>query len=159
MARKPEVSYVDYDKNYYETNKEKILARKRAYYIENKHSIAPKKLCYEKEKRASDPEYKLKVLLRQRIGKAIQKDYKFSSAVMALGCSISEFKRFIEQKFRAGMTWNNNTHLGWHLDHIKPLASFDLTDPEQQKEALHFSNYQPLWWDENLSKGARTLDG
>lgn len=159
MSRQPGVSYVEYDKNYYETNKEKILARKKAYYIENKHSIVPKKRCYEKKKLSEDPEYKLKVLLRQRIGKAIQKDYKFSSAVTLLGCSITEFKQFIEKKFQAGMTWNNNTRFGWHLDHIKPLAAFDLTNPEQQKEALHFSNYQPLWWNENLSKGARTLNG
>lgn len=159
MARKQDVSYVEYDKNYYSTNRDKILARKKAYYIENKRSIAPKKLCYEKKKRAADPEYKLKSLLRQRIGKAIAKNYKFSSAVADLGCSITEFKLYIESKFRKGMSWNNNTRMGWHLDHIKPLASFDLTNSEQQKLALHYSNYQPLWWDENLSKGARILNG
>ena len=42
---------------------------------------------------------------------------------------------------------------GWHIDHIKPCASFDLTDPKQQQQCFHYSNLQPLWWYDNLSKG------
>ena len=55
------------------------------------------------------------------------------------------------------MSWNNHGKFGWHMDHIKPCASFDLTDPKQQEECFHYSNYQPLWWNENLSKGAKVL--
>jgi len=55
------------------------------------------------------------------------------------------------------MTWEN--HGEWHLDHIKPLASFDLTDPEQVEEASIFCNFQPLWAEENLRNGSKPAVG
>lgn len=53
------------------------------------------------------------------------------------------------------MTWENYGVHGWHIDHIRPCKSFDLTDPEQQKECFHYTNLQPLWWWENLEKGGK----
>ena len=50
------------------------------------------------------------------------------------------------------MTRENNNRKGWHIDHIKPMNSFDLNDPEQLKECCHYSNLKPLWWIENLQK-------
>jgi hypothetical protein len=48
------------------------------------------------------------------------------------------------------MTWDNWTTDGWHIDHIKPLASsFDLTDRKQFLEACHYTNLQPLWAKDN----------
>ena len=49
------------------------------------------------------------------------------------------------------MTWKN--YGKWHIDHIKPFASFDLTEPKQQKLVCNYKNLQPLWAKENLSKG------
>lgn len=65
-----------------------------------------------------------------------------------------EFMAYLEAKFTDGMSWKN--YGKWHIDHIKPLASFDLTDPEQVKAACHFTNLQPLWASDNISKGAKT---
>ena len=67
--------------------------------------------------------------------------------------SLEDFKKHLESKFKEGMTWDNHTFKGWHIDHIIPCSSFDLTDPKQQEECFHYSNMQPLWWYENLSKG------
>ena len=53
------------------------------------------------------------------------------------------------------MTWDN--HGEWHIDHIKPCASFDLTDADQQRECFNYTNLQPLWAKDNLSKGAKIL--
>jgi hypothetical protein len=53
------------------------------------------------------------------------------------------------------MTWDNYGKYGWHLDHIKPCSSFNLKDPEQQLQCFHWSNQQPLWAKDNLSKGAK----
>lgn len=70
-----------------------------------------------------------------------------------IGCSIAELRAHLESKFQAGMTWANYGE--WHIDHERPVASFDLRDPEQQRQCFHFTNLQPLWADENNKKGAK----
>ena len=93
--------------------------------------------------------------MRSRLWSAISHCQKTGSAVRDLGCTINELRDHLEAQFQQGMTWDNWTRDGWHIDHIKPLASFDLTDREQFKEACHYTNLQPLWAEENLSKGAK----
>jgi hypothetical protein len=82
-------------------------------------------------------------------------DFKNSSAVGDLGCSIQEFKLYLESKFQTGMTWDNYGRKGWHIDHIIPISRFDLLNAEQAKIACHYTNLQPMWWNENLKKGNR----
>jgi len=102
-----------------------------------------------------DTQAKIAILLRTRLNIAMRKDKNHLSAVRNLGCSIAEFKSYIESKFEPGMTWDNWTTHGWHLDHILPLCSFDLTDPEEAKKACHYTNMRPLWAKENLQKNAQ----
>ncbi len=92
--------------------------------------------------------------LRVRIRKALIYGDKSSSMLNLLGCTLIELRVHLEQKFARGMTWDNYGQFGWHMDHIKCCASFDLTDPEQQKKCFHYTNLQPLWWKDNLSKGS-----
>jgi hypothetical protein len=114
-----------------------------------------------KESYHNNIDRKLGMLLRNRLGHLLRNRQKRGSAIRDLGCSLSKFKGYIEALFyphpRTGemMTWNNWARDGWHLDHIKPLSSFDLTDRESFLKACHYSNIQPLWAEENLSKGAR----
>jgi hypothetical protein len=110
---------------------------------------------YAKNKALKNDNYKidrLKNNLRARISKIVSGAVKVGSAVKDLGCTIDEFKLYIESKFEPGMTWNNYGHRTWHIDHIQPLASFDLTLPEELKKACHYTNLQPLWAKDNLSK-------
>ena len=100
----------------------------------------------------NDIQFRLRCLLRSRCGKVISKNWKTGSAVDDLGCSVSEFKIYLERQFRDGMNWENQGAY-WHIDHIKPLAAFDLSIREQFLEAAHYSNLQPLLVLENLSKG------
>jgi len=101
----------------------------------------------------TNPQYKLQITLRSRLKDALRwkKSYKTGSAVKDLGISIAEFRIYIESMFRDGMTWENHGKV-WHLDHIKPLASFDLSDREQFLIAANWKNYQPLLVHENLTK-------
>ena len=50
------------------------------------------------------------------------------------------------------MSWENRSLSTWHIDHIRPCESFDLTDKEQQKVCFNYRNQQPLPAKENLSK-------
>jgi hypothetical protein len=96
---------------------------------------------------------KLATRLRNRINRAIECDLKSGSAVSDLGCSIEEFKVYLESKWQEGMTWENHAVDGWHIDHIIPLSYFDLTNREQFLKACHYTNMQPMWAKDNLSKG------
>lgn len=86
---------------------------------------------------------------------ALKINSKTGSAIKDLGCTIEKFKEYIEKQFQPGMTWKNWSLKGWHLDHKVPLSKFNLTNRKQLKKALHYTNYQPMWWKENLKKGNR----
>ena len=107
------------------------------------------------EKNAQKLQRKLSLRLRTRLRVALKHHYKAGSAVRDLGCSVPELKQYLESKFQPGMTWDNWSHSGWHIDHIKPLAKFDLSNQEELLKACHYSNLQPLWAKDNLSKHAK----
>jgi hypothetical protein len=88
--------------------------------------------------------------LRTRIGNAIKGKVKVGSAVKDLGCTLDELKIYLEGKFQDGMNWKN--YGNWHIDHIKPLSLFNLSDPIELKQACHYSNLQPMWASDNLRK-------
>ena len=155
------------NKKYREENKEKLKELSKLRYLKNKNNQKMKdnaKKYKEKHKdkiKKYNKEY-LKIYkktyiksnnsiiadkIRSRIYKIIKinKAQKYYSLIELLGCSIDFFKTYIESKFTKGMTWGNHGIYGWHLDHIKPCASFDLSNPEQQKLCFHYTNYQPLW--------------
>ena len=130
-------------------NKEKKAKYSKEYKIKNREKINKKY----NEKIKVNINFKLSCYLRSRLYSAIKGNYKSGSAVRDLGCSIKELKAHLEEQFVEGMNWNN--HGSWHIDHIKPLASFDLTDREELLEAVNYTNLQPLWAADNLSKGSK----
>lgn len=95
--------------------------------------------------------------LRRYFEKAVAAGSKSARARSLLGCTVEEFRAHLEKQFQPGMSWANHRYDGWHIDHIRPLSSFDLRDPEQLQEAFHFSNMQPLWGIENLAKGNKVV--
>lgn len=114
---------------------------------------------YEKLRIKTNINYRLAKLLRTRLRIALKNNIKNGSAVTDLGCSLNKFKMYLQIKFyrrpkdsKQIMTWENHGVHGWHIDHIKPLASFDLTNREQLLQACHYTNLQPLWAEENYKK-------
>jgi hypothetical protein len=107
---------------------------------------------YVKKRRADDLNFKLAANLRSRLYRNIQVN-RGGSAVRDLGCSIADLRKYIEEKFQPGMAWDNWSVTGWHLDHIKPLSSFNLSDPLEASAACHYTNLQPLWAADNIRKG------
>lgn len=104
-----------------------------------------------------DPIRKLVLRIRVRVYRALRwsktRVFKSNSTMGLVGITKDGLLKHIESQFLPGMNWENMGD--WHLDHIKPCASFDLSDPEQQKLCFHYTNLQPLWASDNLSKGPK----
>lgn len=147
-------------KRYRQENAVKIAAHKKEAY-DLWRSENPKKVTdrnkWEKEKRALDPSYKISGALRTRINSLLKNidSTRTLSLIEIIGCSVDFLRSHLEIQFLPGMSWINHSVKGWHIDHIIPCSSFDLTDPEQQKACFHWSNLQPLWAFDNLSKGSK----
>ena len=116
------------------------------------------KTCYNKQRieiRYSTPQRKAASLLRARLSQLIRKakTNKQAHTMDLAGCDIEYLVEYLEDQFQAGMSWKNHGRDGWHIDHIKPCASFDLTKLQDQKQCFHYTNLQPLWAYQNQSKG------
>ncbi len=139
-------------KKYRDKNQEIIRERKAQYYQENKDKINE----HFKNKRRNNVGFRIKCNLRSRVWDALknQRALKYSGLMKILGCSIDDFRKHLESQFRDGMSWDNYGKKGWHIDHIKPCACFDLTDYLQQKKCFNYTNLQPLWAEDNYAKNS-----
>ena len=141
-------------KEYYQKNKIKSANKNKKWRENNKEKILILGRDYQKRKCRTDENFRIKKNLRVRINSALKSknSTKLLTTMELLGCTIEEFKTYLESKFTVGMDWDNYGKFGWHIDHIKPCVSFNLTDFEEQKKCFHFSNLQPLWWYDNIKK-------
>lgn len=162
-----------YRKNRYRTNPEcrerqleKVLQRQRAHHDEylvyqaQYRSEHPEKWKYKpadnekmKRRRATDPAFRIACALRSRVSSALNGTAKATSTLDLLGCSAQDLKTYLEVQFQPAMSWDNYGQ--WEIDHIRPCASFDLSEPEQQRLCFHYSNLQPLWKSQNRQKSDR----
>jgi transcriptional regulator with XRE-family HTH domain len=160
METDPEYAKKVIERNRRNCNKPEIKVKRIAYGYEYRKRPGWKERVREqmKQRIKNDPQFRLRKILRGRIWAALDRysgeASKCNKSMNLLGCSIPEWRGFLESKFRRGMTWENYG-TEWHIDHVLPIAKFDLTNPIQQKLAFHYSNTQPLWKTENLSKGDR----
>jgi hypothetical protein len=102
-------------------------------------------------------EQRLKNAVRCRVWDALKRQSATKRTRSLIGCSAEELIAHIESRFVSGMTWENMGASDgcWVIDHIRPLASFDLSEEAQQKQAFHYTNLQPLWWRDNIVKSSK----
>jgi hypothetical protein len=158
----------DQKKEYYSKNKEQIKKTHKKYNLINKEvrnkyyreysqSVKGKETVnkYRRNKRKSDPIYKLTVNMRTRIGMFLKTRNirKTNTTFKIIGCTPEFLKKYLEKQFTPGMTWKNHTLNGWHVDHIVPLAS--AKTPEDIDKLMHYTNLQPLWSLDNIKKGTK----
>ena len=141
-----------YHKAYYQKNRIEIIEKQLVYIKNNRNKINSR----HNKKYHSDITYKIKHNLKRRMNNAIKGCFKDRSVIKLLGSDLETVKNHLESKFTEGMSWDN--YGKWHIDHIIPCASFDLSDIEQQKVCFHYSNLQPLWAEDNLRKGDKVPD-
>lgn len=146
----------NYHKNYRDNNKQKNIEYARNYYKENKQMIITKNCEYYKNKRSNDMNFKILTNLRRRLSSAIKGNNKSCRTIELIGCEIPVLIEYLESQFKDGMNWDN--YGKWHIDHIRPCASFDLTDIEQQKICFNYKNLQPLWAEDNFKKSDKWIN-
>lgn len=158
-----------YYKKWTNDNKEAVVLYSKEYHIKNKETISKQQKQWKidnpdraKElahKRMEKIENRIAHRLRNGLRGVLKGRQKSGSTVNLLGCSLSEFRLHIESQFQPGMSWDNwgvvtsKDSFKWHMDHIDPISKFDLTDAKQMAKACHYTNLQPLWGLENMSKG------
>jgi hypothetical protein len=140
------------DKDYYSNNTKKILTHNNLWKNKHKKERIEYNKMYCRARRKDGSDFKLLECLRSRIYKAIKYGHgkKNEHTISLLGCNLEKFKLYLSSKFQPRMTWKN--YGKWYIDHILPCSIFDLTDYQERKFCFHYTNLQPLWAKDNLSK-------
>jgi hypothetical protein len=139
-----------YDRQRYLKNKDKILEQRKKYYRKNRNIMIKKHKKYMYNRLKKDIKFKILSYLRRRLNLALKGNPKSSTTMNLVGCSIEQLKKYLASKFIKGMSFSN--YGKWHIDHIRPCASFDLSKESEQKKCFHYTNLQPLWAKDNLKK-------
>lgn len=133
----------------------KQCAREKGLNYEQKYRDEGHLTEMYKQKRKSDPYFRLLCNLRSRVQQGIKRQFTSKSCKTndLIGCSWNFLVRHLESQFQEGMSWENYKRGGWAVDHIIPCSYFDLTDPIQQRICFNFRNLQPLW--ESINSGIK----
>lgn len=164
-------SIKEYRKLYYEKNRKLLINKSKLYYDNNKDLISAKAKVYREKnvKKISsrhmnryrfEPIYRFKHCCRNRINKAIKGFGQKSKKTLDL-LGVKEWKNFIEHienQFYKDNRINWSNYGEWHIDHIIPCASFDLSNEEEQKKCFHYTNLQPMWGIDNIKKGKKIIN-
>ena len=131
-------------------NRDKNNARQKLYALNNPEKIKETRQKSYERRMALRPLDKLLHQMRNLMRSYLRR--KSASTIDLLGCNAEKFRQHLEDQFVCGMGWENRP--SWHMDHIRPCASFsDLEDnPAQQAACFFFGNFQPLWASDNYSK-------
>lgn len=139
-------------KIYREENRDAVQASRRKYYIKNRSKVCKDNHAYARKRYKTDPAYRIMRLIRRAVNDKRRFKIKSDKTNNLIGCTWKYLKQWIESQMTDTMTFKTI-----HIDHMMPLASFDLTKPEEQRKACHYTNLQPMLPSENLSKGSKII--
>lgn len=150
------------NKEYFEKNRELNKIKCREYKIKNPSWFKNWQKKNESKRKKYLKKYNQKSLirvknsLRSRINYLMNNEENINPRTLdLLGCKYDFLISHLESKFTTGMSWENYGYYGWHIDHIIPLSSAKTV--EELKSLYHYSNLQPLWSRDNLSKGNKII--
>lgn len=146
LEHKEEIKF--YNQKYRQEHQEEIAIQCKKYNDSHKEQ----RNKYRNKRHKTDIRFKTESNLRGRIGHAIRGNTKSLSTMMLIGCEIDYLMHHLQSQFKDGMTWDNHNLHGWHIDHVRPCTSFDLSKESEQRKCFHYSNLQPLWAKDNLKK-------
>ena len=149
------------NKAWTKANRERQNQLNREYRARKKSGIKRKlrqthaeRLAYQKNRYHNDANFKIIRTLRTRLHHALKGNTKSDRTLELLGTTVEHLHEHLESQFLPGMSWDNHGHGEgkWQVDHIVPCASFNLSEEEQQRQCCHWTNLQPLWWEDNQEK-------
>jgi hypothetical protein len=175
MEKENKIDKSEYNKNYYQNNRQRLLSNQKKYNQDNReerliylkkwreeHPTAHKEYVQDNRdrintltrksrqiRRDTDEGYVFRQNMTSLISKFMRNPGKgISKAEDYLGCSIKQLRYYIESQFKEGMTWENYGEI-WEIDHIIPCTSFNLASEEERKICFHYTNMRPLEWMQN----------
>lgn len=115
----------------------------------------PEKIREKSKRWLSIPKNRLNSNISNAISKSLKGNKKGRHWEDIIGYTLEKLMSHLEKQFKPNMNWNNYGYYGWHIDHIRPQASFNFTfyKDKEFKECWALENLRPLWWKDNLSKG------
>lgn len=116
-----------------------------------------KNRAYQERRRRNNPQFKILHNLRKRQNRALKNILKYAKTSALLGCSLDDFKIYLEKQFKSNMTWENYGKV-WEIDHIIPCCEWNLFNPEEQKMCFHYTNLQPLYVSDNRKKSKKLVN-
>ena len=124
----------------------------QVWYKNNKEKAINQSVEYARARKKRDPLFRAIGNLRSYLSHTLKTRglHKSNHLMDLLGCDWPSLKTHLESRFVEGMTWDNYGE--WHIDHVNPLASFDLSQKDELVVAWHYTNLQPLWAEDNLRK-------
>lgn len=160
LRQKDPEKWREYFREWAIRNHDKVLESSRKNDAKRKN--CPKRREYNRNylnsRRKSEPTFRILENLRRRLNYAMKHNSKKDSTLSLIGCSVEELRKHLESQFKNGMNWENYGNKNrdhsdcWHVDHITPCSSFDLSTEEGQRKCFHYSNLQPMWGLDNIRK-------
>jgi hypothetical protein len=132
--------------------------KRKEYYQNNKEEVIKQTMEYQNKKKKTDPDFKIEKYLRTRIYTAFtSRGLKKSNRTWKyIGCTSDFFRKWIEFQLYDGMTLENYGEF-WHIDHVKPCSSFDLSKEEDIEKCFSWRNMRPLRSDKNKKKNDKII--